>query len=96
MLDRLVSQVSNPVRWDLCMQTFADLGVTGLIEIPPAGTLASLAKRACPASRCSPLKTPDDLEQARRMIREHGAEPHRPPARRPGTLTPHPQGSLSP
>ena len=45
MLRRLVTQVSNPVRWDLCMQTFAELGVTGMIEIPPAGTLTNLAKR---------------------------------------------------
>ncbi len=48
VLARLVSQVSNPVRWDLCMKTFADLGVTGLIELPPAGTLVGLAKRGLP------------------------------------------------
>ena len=29
-------------------ETFADLGVTGLIELPPAGTLVGLAKRALP------------------------------------------------
>ena len=73
MLTRLVSQVSNPVRWDLCMQTFADLGVTGLIEIPPAGTLAGLAKRALPGVEVLALKTPDDLDAAHRMIREHGS-----------------------
>lgn len=72
VLDRLVSQVSNPVRWDLCQQTFADLGVTGLIEIPPAGTLAGLAKRALPGVEVLALKTPDDLDAAHRMIREHG------------------------
>ena len=42
---------ANPVRWDLCMQTMADLGVTGLIELPPAGTLTGLAKRALPGRR---------------------------------------------
>ncbi len=73
VLTRLVSQVSNPVRWDLCMQTFADLGVTGLIEIPPAGTLAGLAKRALPGVEVLALKTPDDLDAAHRMIREHGS-----------------------
>ena len=34
-LDRLVSQVTNPVRWDLCMQTMLDLGVSALVELPP-------------------------------------------------------------
>ena len=38
VLSRLVSQVSNPVRWDLCMERLAELGVTGLIELPPSGT----------------------------------------------------------
>jgi [acyl-carrier-protein] S-malonyltransferase len=73
VLDRLVSQVSSPVRWDLTMETFAALGVTGLIEIPPAGTLAGLAKRALKGVETLALKTPDDLEAAHRMIREHGA-----------------------
>ncbi len=72
VLRRLVQQVSSPVRWDLCQQTFADLGVTGLIEIPPAGTLAGLAKRALPGVEILALKTPDDLTAAHRMIREHG------------------------
>ncbi len=71
VLRRLVNQVRSPVRWDLCQQTFADLGVTGLIEIPPAGTLAGLAKRALPGVEVLALKTPDDLDAAHRMIREH-------------------------
>ena len=71
VLDRLVQQVSNPVRWDLCMQTFRDLGVTALIEIPPAGTLTNLAKRNLPGVEVLAVKTPDDLEQARRMVGEH-------------------------
>jgi [acyl-carrier-protein] S-malonyltransferase len=45
MLQRLVRQVTAPVRWDLCMRTLADLGVTGVVELPPAGTLAGLLKR---------------------------------------------------
>jgi [acyl-carrier-protein] S-malonyltransferase len=75
VLARLVSQVSNPVRWDLCMKTFADLGVTGLIELPPAGTLVGLAKRGLPGVETLALKTPDDLETAQRMVREHGGSP---------------------
>lgn len=75
VLRRLVQQVRNPVRWDLCMQTFTELGVTGLIEIPPAGTLTNLAKRAMPGVQTLALKTPDDLEAARVMVEEHGTAP---------------------
>ncbi len=71
VLGRLVSQVSNPVRWDLTMQTFAQLGVTGIIEVPPAGTLAGLAKRVLKDVEILALKTPDDLDQAHRMVKEH-------------------------
>jgi [acyl-carrier-protein] S-malonyltransferase len=74
VLSRLVNQVSNPVRWDLCMETFKELGVTGLIEVPPAGTLTNLAKRALPGVETLALKTPDDLEPAHRMVREHGED----------------------
>jgi len=42
----LVDQTTRPVRWDLCMQSFARDGVEGVIELPPAGTLAGLAKRS--------------------------------------------------
>ena len=72
MLSRIVSQVSNPVRWDLCMETLKDLGVTGIIEIPPAGALTGLAKRGLKGIEVLALKTPDDLEAAHRMVREHG------------------------
>ena len=72
VLRRIVGQVRNPVRWDLCMEAFRDLGVTGLIEIPPAGALANLAKRALPGVEILALKTPDDLPAARELIREHG------------------------
>ena len=71
VLKRLVTQVSNPVRWDLCMQSMLDLGVTGLIELPPAGTLVGLAKRAMPGVETLALKTPDDLEAARDLIARH-------------------------
>jgi len=71
VLERLVTQVSRPVRWDLCMETFKDLGVTGLIEIPPAGALANMAKRGLPGVEVLALKSPDQLSEAHRMIREH-------------------------
>src|SRR5665647_1734345 len=72
VLNRLVTQISSPVRWDLCMETFKDLGVTGLIEIPPAGALANLAKRGLPGVEVLALKSPDQLSEAHRMVREHG------------------------
>ncbi|MEU1160686.1 ACP S-malonyltransferase [Streptomyces sp. NPDC005921] len=71
VVDRLVGQVANPVRWDLCMETFQELGVTALLELCPGGTLTGLAKRALPGVRTLALKTPDDLDAARELIAEH-------------------------
>jgi [acyl-carrier-protein] S-malonyltransferase len=70
VLSRLVGQVANPVRWDLCMETFRELGVTALVEVCPGGTLTGLAKRALPGVRTLALKTPDDLDAARELIAE--------------------------
>jgi [acyl-carrier-protein] S-malonyltransferase len=72
VLGRIVSQVSNPVRWDLCMRTMGELGVTGVIEVPPAGTLTNLIKRALPGVETVALKTPADLEAARDLVARHG------------------------
>jgi [acyl-carrier-protein] S-malonyltransferase len=72
ILDRLVGQVANPVRWDLCMETFKELGVTAIVEVCPGGTLVGLAKRALPGVKTLALKTPDDLDAARELIAEHG------------------------
>ncbi|MBW8736524.1 MAG: ACP S-malonyltransferase [Streptomyces turgidiscabies] len=68
VLARLVGQVANPVRWDLCMETFKALGVTAIIEVCPGGTLTSLAKRALPGVKALALKTPADLDAARELI----------------------------
>ena len=73
VLDRLVAQLSTPVRWDLCMERFTTLGVTAMIELPPAGTLIGLAKRALKGIDLLALKTPDDLDAARALIKEHCA-----------------------
>jgi [acyl-carrier-protein] S-malonyltransferase len=75
-LDRIVNQVSTPVRWDACMRSMAGLGVTALIELPPAGTLTGLARRALPGVELLALKTPDQIPAARALAAEHG------PARR--------------
>ncbi|MFF8398484.1 ACP S-malonyltransferase [Streptomyces sp. NPDC016172] len=73
VLERLVGQVANPVRWDLCMETFKELGVTALIELCPGGTLTGLAKRALPGVKTLALKSPADLDAARELIAEHSA-----------------------
>ncbi|MET8566960.1 ACP S-malonyltransferase [Streptomyces sp. NPDC004783] len=70
VLERLVGQVANPVRWDLCMETFKELGVTALIEVCPGGTLTGLAKRALPGVKTLALKTPADLDAARALAAE--------------------------
>ncbi|MEV5276534.1 ACP S-malonyltransferase [Streptomyces sp. NPDC051994] len=73
IVSRLVNQVSNPVRWDLCMETFNELGATALVELCPGGTLTGLAKRAMPGVKTIALKTPADLDAARALIAEHAS-----------------------
>jgi [acyl-carrier-protein] S-malonyltransferase len=72
VLTRIVTQVRNPVRWDLCMETMLDLGVTGILEMPPAGVLTGIAKRAMKGVETFALKTPDQLDDARAFIDKHG------------------------
>ena len=72
ILDRIVGQIAGPVRWDLCMATMAKCGVTGVIEVPPAGTLAGLVKRAQGEIETFTLKGPEDLEAAAAFIAKHG------------------------
>ncbi|MGZ6753841.1 MAG: acyltransferase domain-containing protein [Nocardioides sp.] len=72
VLRRLVGQIASPVRWDLCMETMADLGVTGIIEMPPAGVLTGIAKRNLKGVETFALKTPDQLDDARAFCQKHG------------------------
>jgi [acyl-carrier-protein] S-malonyltransferase len=72
-LERIVNQVSAPVRWNLCMRTMTDLEAGALIELPPAGTLTGLARRAMPGVALAALKAPDDIPAATKLIAEHGA-----------------------
>jgi [acyl-carrier-protein] S-malonyltransferase len=67
-VDLLVGQVSSPVRWDLCMQAFLAAGVTGIIEVAPAGALVGLAKRALRGIPSVAVKTPADLPAAYDLI----------------------------
>jgi len=72
-IDRIVNQIANPVRWDLCMESLVQLGITGAIEFPPAGTLVGLLKRATPSIETFALKSPEDLSAAREFAAKHGA-----------------------
>ncbi len=72
ILDRMISQISRPVRWDLCMESMSQLGVTAVIEVPPAGTLVGLIKRALPGVETLALKTPEDIPAAMDIIARHG------------------------
>lgn len=73
-MDRIVSQIANPVRWDLCMSTLKSMGVTGVIELAPAGTLVGLLKRAEPSIETFALKSPDDLDAAQIFAAKHGSK----------------------
>jgi [acyl-carrier-protein] S-malonyltransferase len=77
LIDRLVRQVTLPVRWDLCMRTCADLGVSGVIELAPGGVLAGIAKRELPGVEIVAVKSPADLDKARELLAsrsQHGGE----------------------
>jgi [acyl-carrier-protein] S-malonyltransferase len=73
ILDRIVAQISNPVRWDLCMSTLA-LEVSGALEVPPAGTLVGLLKRAVPIIETFALKTIEDATLAKEFVVRHQDE----------------------
>jgi [acyl-carrier-protein] S-malonyltransferase len=70
-LSRLVSQVTRPVRWDMCMATLREREVTAVIELPPAGALVGLVKRELKGTATLALKTPDDLDAAAALVAEH-------------------------
>ncbi|MFJ4038903.1 ACP S-malonyltransferase [Microbacterium sp. NPDC090007] len=72
-LDLVVAQVASPVRWDRCMSSFAEQGVTGIIELSPAGALTGLAKRALRGTPTVAVKTPDDLDAAVSLLKEDQA-----------------------
>jgi [acyl-carrier-protein] S-malonyltransferase len=81
LLARLVRQVTVPVRWDLCLRSCADLGVTGAIELAPGGVLAGIAKRELPGVDLVAIKSPNDLDAARALVAsrpQHGQGEHTP------------------
>lgn len=72
-LELMVAQVANPVRWDACMSSFQDAGITGIIELAPAGALTGIAKRGLKGVPSVAVKTPADLDAAVALLAEHGA-----------------------
>ncbi len=75
VLDRIVGQIARPVRWDLCLATMADLGVTGILELPPSGTLTGIAKRYFrgrePQVETFALSGPEQIDEAREFCARH-------------------------
>jgi len=69
--DRLVAQVTLPVRWDLCMAGLRGMGVGAVIELAPAGTLSGLVKRELKGTATLPLKSPADLDSVAGLLAEH-------------------------
>jgi [acyl-carrier-protein] S-malonyltransferase len=72
-LDLLVAQVASPVRWDLCMESFGEHGVTGVVELAPAGALTGLVKRGLRGTPTVAVKTPDDIAAAVALLKGEAA-----------------------
>lgn len=71
MVNFLVSQITSPVRWDLCQATMTRMGVSAIIELAPAGVLTGLARRTMRGVPSVAVKSPDDLDDALNLIAEH-------------------------
>jgi [acyl-carrier-protein] S-malonyltransferase len=69
--NRLISQITSPVRWDLCQAKMIELGVTGMLELAPGGVLTGIAKREMPGVELFALKSPADIDSARAFIDKH-------------------------
>ncbi|GGE87852.1 ACP S-malonyltransferase [Mycetocola zhadangensis] len=67
-VELLVEQVASPVRWDLCMEAFAQSGVSGIVEVAPAGALTGLAKRGLKGTPAVAVKTPADIPAALELL----------------------------
>ena len=61
-MDKLVAQLTRPVRWDLCSDTLRELNAVAIIEFPPAGALTGIAKRELRGIATHAVKTPADLD----------------------------------
>ena len=69
--NRLKSQITSPVRWDLCQAKMIELGVTGMLELAPGGVLTGIAKREMPGVELFAIKSPEDIDTAQAFINKH-------------------------
>ena len=69
--ENLIQQVISPVRWDLCQAKMVELGVTGMLELAPGGTLCGIAKKEIPNVETFAIKSPEDIQGANEFIRKH-------------------------
>jgi len=61
-IEKLVAQLTSPVRWDLCNETLRQRNVKAIVEFPPAGALSGIAKRELRGVPTHAVKTPADLD----------------------------------
>jgi [acyl-carrier-protein] S-malonyltransferase len=61
-IEKLVAQLTRPVRWDLCNETLRQREVEAIVEFPPAGALSGIAKRELRGVPTHAVKTPADLD----------------------------------
>lgn len=73
--ERLVRQLTGPVRFDLCLAAIAPMASTGVVELAPGGTLAPLVKRGLPGTDVVALRIPDDLAAAHALLPHGGDRP---------------------
>jgi [acyl-carrier-protein] S-malonyltransferase len=69
--NRLITQITSPVRWDLCQAKMIELGLTGMLELAPAGVLTGIAKREMPGVELFAIKSPEDIPGAQAFIDKH-------------------------
>ena len=69
--ENLIQQLISPVRWDLCQAKMVELGVTGMLELAPGGTLCGIAKKEIPNVETFAIKSPEDIQGANEFIRKH-------------------------
>jgi [acyl-carrier-protein] S-malonyltransferase len=69
--NRLISQITSPVRWDFCQAKMIELGVTGMLELAPGGVLTGIAKREMPGVELFAIKSPEDIDTAQAFIDKH-------------------------
>ncbi|WIE62960.1 ACP S-malonyltransferase [Curtobacterium sp. MCLR17_032] len=73
-VDLMVRQIASPVHWDAVMSSFQQAGVTGIIELAPAGALVGLAKRGLRGTPTAAIKTPEDLPAAVELLESAAAD----------------------